>query len=276
MREQPPHVGPPNRSIPRSKGLLAAAPTAPPRRRSGPPSQIPGAPRNTAVVKAAAQRYRGPRRPPHLRRAVKWETANGIDRGRPPAANTRAASAAGKPRRPAPQPAAVAAGAADAGFMGLGQPGPRKRGTGSRTRWRGRGTARLLAAGRGGEKPTTASLVAGWSQWRRGMTAWIEVEKGDLESGPAVLDWGANPSTTDTGGRAATAATTGNTFAKFMLDGAPTEQGQQRRWTPLYIAIDNRNIEAATIGPHRTGTISSHQAAARAWRGSERTVKTTR
>jgi uncharacterized protein len=223
---------------------------------------------NTAVVKAAAQRYaRAAAAGRTYEEQLKWEQANGVDTG-PPTIGEQLArlqqqeAAAAEPAQPpasaagraatAPPPAAVAAGAADAvAPAALAAPGRGNAGTGRGRGGAGRGATPPAGRGAAAEEEADDSevVVAGLvGSGGGGLTALVfAAREGDLESAKLLLEAGADINqTTEYGWTPLLTATNNRHYllGKFMLDrGADPNKANKGGWTPLYLATDNRNIE---------------------------------
>jgi uncharacterized protein len=210
---------------------------------------------NTAVVKAAAERYaRAAAAGRTYEEQLKWEQANGISTG-PPTIGEQLArlqqqeAAAQQPQPPQPAAPAVAPQAAAAAPPAAGRGNAAGRG--------GRGGAgRAAAAGRGAaaaaaEEETDDSevVVAGLvGSGGGGLTALtFAAREGDLESTKLLLDAGADINqTTEYGWTALLTATNNRHYllGKYLLEhGADVNKANKGSWTPLYLATDNRNIE---------------------------------
>jgi uncharacterized protein len=198
---------------------------------------------NTAVVKAAAERFaRAAAAGRTYEEQLKWERENGQFTG-PPTIGEQLARLQQQEAAPAPQPQAAAP--AERGPAPAAPPAGRGNGGG-----RGRGAA----AGRGAtavEEETDDSdvVVAGLvGSGGGGLTALtFAAREGDLESAKLLLDAGADINqTTEYGWTPLLTAANNRHYilGKYLIErGADVNRANKGSWTPLYIATDNRNIE---------------------------------
>jgi uncharacterized protein len=209
---------------------------------------------NTAVVKAAAERYaRAAAAGRTYEEQLKWERENGQFSG-PPTIGEQLArlqqqeQAAAQPQPPQAGPAPTTAPAAPAApAAGRGNAGGRGRGGAA-----GRGAA--SGAGRGAaaveeETDDNEVVVAGLvGSGGGGLTALtFAAREGDLESARLLVDAGADINQTTEYGWTPLLTATNNrhyVLGKYLIEhGADVNKANKGSWTPLYIATDNRNIE---------------------------------
>jgi ankyrin len=206
---------------------------------------------NTAVVKAAAQRYaRAAAAGRTYEEQLKWEQANGIDTG-PPSIGDQLArlqqQEAAAQQAQQPPAAAGAPPAAPAAGQGAAATG-RGRGGAGRGAAPAAGAPAVAGAGED-ETDDNEVVVAGLvGSGGGGLTALVfAAREGDLESARLLLDAGADINqTTEYGWTPLLTATNNRHYqlGKFMLDrGADPNKANKGGWTPLYLATDNRNIE---------------------------------
>jgi ankyrin repeat protein len=208
---------------------------------------------NTAVVKAAAERYqRAAAAGRTYEEQLKWERENGQFTG-PPTIGEQLArlqqqeSATQPPQATPSTPAAAATPRATAAAPAPG------RGNGA---GRGRAADRGTAAGGGrgsaaAEEETDDSdvVVAGLvGSGGGGLTALtFAAREGDLESAKLLLDAGADINQPTEYGWTPLLTATNNrhyVLGKYLIGrGADVNKANKGSWTPLYLATDNRNIE---------------------------------
>jgi ankyrin repeat protein len=177
----------------------------------------------------------------------------GADQQAAPAATQPAAPATPPATAPAaPQPAQPSPAAGQGQGPGLGQGRGRGAGAGG-----GQGAAPGRGQGQGqGQQPDpdddaddSEVIVAGLvGSGGGGLTPLVfAAREGDLESGKALVDAGANINqTTEYGWTPLLTAVNNRNYqlAAYLLDkGADPKIANKGGWTPLYLAVDNRNIE---------------------------------
>jgi ankyrin repeat protein len=207
---------------------------------------------NTAVVKAAAERYaRAAAAGRTYEEQLKWEQANGQYAGPPTIGEqlARLQQQAAAPSESRAAPAAPAAPApAEPVAPSAGRGGAAGRGRGGAGRAAAAGPGRASAAAEE-ETDDNEVVVAGLvGSGGGGLTALtFAAREGDLESAKLLLDAGADINQTTEYGWTPLLTATNNrhyVLAKYLVGrGADVNKANKGNWTPLYLATDNRNIE---------------------------------